>query len=76
VEYLDSHFRIAHRAIQDGIDLRGYFVWTLMDNFEWAWGFTKRFGLVYVDYPTQRRIPKDSARWFAEVTRRNGPPGV
>jgi beta-glucosidase len=76
VEYLDSHFRTAHRAIQDGIDLRGYFVWTLMDNFEWAWGFTKRFGLVYVDYPTQRRIPKDSARWFAEVTRRNGPPGV
>jgi beta-glucosidase len=71
---LDSHFRTAHRAIQDGIDLRGYFVWTLMDNFEWSWGFTKRFGLVYVDYPTQRRIPKDSARWFAEVTRRNGPP--
>jgi beta-glucosidase len=72
VEYLDSHFRIARRAIDDGIDLRGYFVWTLIDNFEWAWGFAKRFGLVYVDYPTQRRIPKDSARWFAEVTRRNG----
>jgi beta-glucosidase len=45
-----------------------------MDNFEWSWGFTKRFGLVYVDYPTQRRIPKDSARWFTEVTHRNGPP--
>jgi beta-glucosidase len=76
IAYLDEHFRVAHRAIADGIDLRGYFVWTLMDNFEWAWGFTKRFGLVYVDYPTQRRIPKDSARWFAEVTRRNGVPPV
>jgi hypothetical protein len=77
VAYLDSHFRTAHRAIADGIDLRGYFVWTLIDNFEWAWGFSKRFGLVYVDYPTQRRIPKQSARWFSEVTRRNGllPPG-
>jgi beta-glucosidase len=72
VSYLDQHFRVAGRAIDDGIDLRGYFVWTLLDNFEWAWGFSKRFGLVYVDYETQRRIPKDSARWFAEVTRRNG----
>ena len=70
MEYLDSHFRTAHRAIADGIDLRGYFVWTLIDNFEWAWGYSKRFGLVYVDYPTQRRIPKHSARWFGEVTRR------
>jgi beta-glucosidase len=74
VRYLDSHFRSAHRAITDGVDLRGYFVWTLMDNFEWAFGFSKRFGLVYVDYQTQQRIPKDSARWFAEVTRRNGLP--
>jgi beta-glucosidase len=72
VAYLDDHFRVARRAIDDGIDLRGYFVWTLLDNFEWAWGFSKRFGLVYVDYKTQRRIPKDSARWFAGVTRRNG----
>jgi beta-glucosidase len=74
VDYLDSHFRAAHRAIADGVDLRGYFVWSLLDNFEWAWGYSKRFGLVYVDYPTQRRIPKSSARWFAEVTRRNGVP--
>jgi beta-glucosidase len=72
VAYLDSHFRVAHRAIADGIDLRGYFVWTLIDNFEWSWGFSKRFGLVHVDYQTQRRTPKDSARWFAEVTRNNG----
>ena len=52
--------------------LRGYFAWSLMDNFEWAWGYTKRFGLVYVDYATQRRIPKASARWYAEVIRRSG----
>ena len=74
VAYLDSHFRAAHRAIADGVDLRGYFVWSLLDNFEWAWGYSKRFGLVYVDYPTQRRIPKSSARWFAEVARGNGVP--
>ena len=74
VDYLDRHLRAAWRAIRDGIDLRGYFVWSLLDNFEWAYGYSKRFGLVYVDYQTQRRIPKDSARWFAEVTRRNGVP--
>jgi beta-glucosidase len=75
VAYLDAHFRVALEAIQSGIDLRGYFVWSLLDNFEWAWGYSKRFGLVYVDYETQQRIPKDSARWFAGVTRRNGLPG-
>jgi beta-glucosidase len=72
VAYLDSHFRAAHRAIADGVDLRGYFVWTLMDNFEWGFGYSKRFGLFHVDYETLDRTPKDSARWFAEVTRRNG----
>jgi beta-glucosidase len=72
IAYLDSHFRVARKAIDDGVDLRGYFVWTLMDNFEWGWGFSKRFGLVHVDYETLRRTPKDSARWFAAVTRRNG----
>jgi beta-glucosidase len=72
VAYLDSHFRAAHRAISDGVDLRGYFVWTLMDNFEWGHGYSKRFGLVHVDYETLKRTPKDSARWYAEVTRRNG----
>ncbi len=74
VRFLDGHFRAAHRAIAEGVDLRGYFVWSLLDNFEWALGYTKRFGLYYVDYQTQRRIPKDSARWFAGVTRRNGLP--
>jgi beta-glucosidase len=72
VAYLDSHFRAAHRAIADGVDLRGYFVWTLMDNFEWGHGYTKRFGLVHIDYETLKRTPKDSARWYAQVTRRNG----
>jgi beta-glucosidase len=74
VRYLDSHLRSAHRAIADGVDLRGYFVWSLLDNFEWAFGYTKRFGLYYVDYETQRRIPKDSAHWFAGVTRGNALP--
>ena len=72
IAYLDAHFRAAAQAIADGVDLRGYFVWTLMDNFEWGYGYTKRFGLYHVDYETLERTPKDSARWFAEVTRRNG----
>jgi beta-glucosidase len=72
IAYLEAHFRAAAEAIAAGVDLRGYFVWTLLDNFEWAYGYTKRFGLVHVDYETLQRTPKDSARWFAEVTRRNG----
>ncbi|MGP3971034.1 GH1 family beta-glucosidase [Streptomyces sp. 6N223] len=74
--YLDSHFRAAHRALADGVDLRGYFVWSLMDNFEWAHGYSKRFGLVHVDFATQRRTMKDSGRWFAAVTRANGLPAA
>lgn len=72
VRYLDRHFRAAHRALTDGVDLRGYFVWSMMDNYEWAFGYSKRFGLIYVDYETQRRTPKDSARWYARVTQNNG----
>ena len=71
VSYLDSHFRAARGAITDDVDLRGYFVWSLLDNFEWSFGYSKRFGLIYVDYETQRRTPKDSALWFAAVTRAN-----
>ena len=52
------------------MDLRGYFVWSLLDNFEWAWGYGQRFGIVYVDYATGRRIPKDSARWYRDVIAR------
>jgi beta-glucosidase len=74
IAYLDGHLRAAHRAIADGVDLRGYFVWSLMDNFEWAYGYSKRFGLIHVDYETLARTPKDSARWYAQVTRRNALP--
>jgi len=51
-------------ALESGVDVRGYFVWSLLDNFEWADGYAKRFGLVHVDYATQRRTPKDSAHWY------------
>ncbi|MFG3691099.1 GH1 family beta-glucosidase [Micromonospora sp. NPDC047740] len=70
--YFDAHLRAAHDAIGVGVPLKGYFAWSLLDNFEWAWGYTKRFGMVYVDYDSQARIPKSSARWYAEVIRRNG----
>jgi beta-glucosidase len=72
VSYLADHVRAAGEAVAQGVDLRGYFVWSLLDNFEWSEGYSKRFGLVYVDYATQRRTPKDSARWYSEVIRRNG----
>jgi beta-glucosidase len=76
VSYLDGHFRAAHRALTDGVDLRGYFVWSLMDNFEWAFGYSKRFGLMYVDYATLRRIPKRSARWYRAVIAHHGLPAT
>ena len=63
--YLGEHFAAAARAIKDGVDLRGYFVWSLMDNFEWAWGYSRRFGLIRVDYSTQARTIKDSGHWYA-----------
>ena len=72
IEYLDGHLRACADAISRGVDLRGYFVWSLMDNYEWAEGYAKRFGIVRVDYTTQERTPKDSARWYADVIRRNG----
>lgn len=70
--YYRRHITEAHRAIRDGVDLRGYFAWSLMDNFEWAHGFSKRFGLIYVDYPTQERIIKKSGRWYGRVVSENG----
>lgn len=72
VAYLREHIAMAHRAIQEGIDLRGYYVWTLLDNFEWSHGFSKRFGLLYTDYASRRRIWKRSAHWYREVISRNG----
>ncbi|MEU8007991.1 GH1 family beta-glucosidase [Catellatospora sp. NPDC049111] len=72
IAYLDGHLRAAHAAIEGGADLRGYLAWSLLDNYEWGYGYGKRFGLVHVDYATQRRLPKDSAHWYAEVIGRNG----
>ncbi|MBO3751628.1 beta-glucosidase [Streptosporangiaceae bacterium NEAU-GS5] len=71
-DYLDGHLRAAHDAIEAGADLRGYLVWSLLDNFEWAEGYHRRFGIVHVDFATQRRLPKDSALWFSDVIRQNG----
>jgi beta-glucosidase len=72
VKYLRDHLHAAGEAIAAGVDLRGYFVWSLLDNFEWASGFSKRFGIVRVDYESQRRIPKSSARFYAKVIRTGG----
>ena len=72
LRYLHDHFVAVHRAIQAGVPLAGYFVWSLMDNFEWAHGYLQRFGMVWVDYETQRRIPKQSALWYRDVIAANG----
>lgn len=69
IDYLSTYFGALRQAMQKGADVRGYFVWSLLDNFEWGNGYGDRFGLVYVDYPTQRRIRKDSFRWYAEFIR-------
>jgi beta-glucosidase len=60
------------RAVAEGIPVKGYFAWSLLDNFEWADGYKQRFGLVYVDFPTQKRIPKDSFAWYQQVVHSNG----
>ena len=67
IDYLESHLRAVSEAVQRGVDVRGYYVWSLMDNFEWAEGFTQRFGLVHVDFETQARTPKRSFDWYAEL---------
>lgn len=71
IDFLKSYISALHRAIQEGCNVKGYFVWSLMDNFEWAEGYAKRFGIVYVDYPTQKRIIKQSGKWYAEVCKKN-----
>jgi beta-glucosidase len=70
--YLHTHFEAAHRAIAEGVPLAGFYVWSLLDNFEWAQGYEKRFGIVWVDYQTQKRIPKDSAHMCRRVIEKNG----
>ncbi|GAB3650975.1 glycoside hydrolase family 1 protein [Glycomyces tarimensis] len=72
IDYLDAYLRAAGEAIEKGVNLRGYFVWSLLDNFEWAEGYSKRFGLVHVDYETQRRTLKRSAEWYRGVIASGG----
>lgn len=76
VAYLRDHVGAVREAVAKGADVRAYFVWSLLDNFEWAYGYSKRFGVVHVDYDTQERTPKDSARWFAQLARTGEVPQV
>ncbi len=73
-EFLDAHLHACLDAIAAGVPLRGYFAWSLLDNFEWAWGYTRRFGLFYVDYHSQQRTPKASAHWYSSVIARHALP--
>ena len=70
VSYLARHVAAASDALEAGVPLTGYHVWSFMDNYEWSLGYSRRFGLVRVDYDTQRRTPKDSARWYQALTAR------
>ena len=72
IDYLQKHLRAVRDAIAQGVDVRGYMVWSLLDNLEWSLGYSKRFGIVHVNYGTQERTPKDSARWYAGVVASNG----
>ncbi len=71
INYLREHFKELWRAIEQGADVRGYFLWSLLDNFEWGWGYSKRFGITYVDFETQQRILKDSGEFYAQVIAQN-----
>jgi beta-glucosidase len=71
IGYLESYLGEVAAALADGVPVRGYFVWSLLDNFEWAEGYSKRFGLAYVDYPTLERIPKDSFHWYRDLIARS-----
>jgi len=76
-EYYAAHLQAAARALADGVPLTGYMAWSLLDNFEWGWGYTRRFGIVHVDYPTQRRTPKSSALWYRDfIAAQCGPSGA
>jgi beta-glucosidase len=76
VSYLHRHLNQARLAIEDGVDLRGYFLWSLLDNFEWAWGYDKRFGIVRVDFDTQERTVKDSGQFYRSVVAANAIPAL
>jgi len=76
IDYLKSHLRAVHIAMQQGANIRGYYAWSLLDNFEWAFGYSKRFGIVHVNYETQERTVKDSGRFYSEIIKSNSiPPG-
>ncbi len=72
IDFLHRYLLELAKAIEDGVDLRGYLQWSFLDNFEWSQGYTERFGIIYVDYTTQKRIPKDSAKWYADTIAANG----
>jgi beta-glucosidase len=72
VSYIDAHLRAVRAAMDKGVDIRGYFVWSLLDNYEWSLGYSMRFGLVWVDYPSGTRTPKDSFRWYSQVIANGG----
>ena len=72
VDYLRQHIAAMGEAMRRGVDVRGYFVWSLLDNLEWSLGYSKRFGIVHVDFHTQQRTPKASARFYSEVIAGNG----
>ncbi|GAA4918524.1 hypothetical protein GCM10023237_43750 [Streptomyces coeruleoprunus] len=76
IRYLHGHLSALHRALADGADVRGYFLWSLLDNFEWSYGYGKRFGVVRVDYDTRARTPKASAHWYAKLARTGVLPDV
>ncbi len=69
IRYLEQHIQAVGDALSAGVDVRGYYLWSFMDNFEWAFGYSKRFGVIFLDYETQRRIPKDSAYWYRNLIR-------
>jgi beta-glucosidase len=73
IAFLSAYTAAMFEAINAGVDVRGYFVWSLLDNFEWSAGYSQRFGLVYVDYPTQRRLPKASFHWYARLIKSHAP---
>lgn len=72
MEFLSQYIKAAHDAIQQGVNLKGYFVWSFLDNFEWGEGYEPTFGIVQVDYKTQKRTPKDSAFMYRDIVRNNG----
>ena len=76
VLYVQEHLAAIHRAIDEGVAVHGYFLWSLLDNFEWSYGYSKRFGIFYVDFETQERVPKASAHWYREVIAANGIPAT